>query len=292
MTLNANRFTVDGLPAVAITRASTDLKQSLVDTVGFIGGLERLSLRGETVLLKPNYNTADPPPASSDPFFVRAAIELLYDYGAAKVIVGESSMFAISTRQVLAKTGLLAAARQAGAEVLVFDRWETRRVDGRYLKDVSFAKAALDASRIVYSACLKTHRLGQFTGSLKLAVGFMRPRERLLLHARNLVGKIAELNTLVRPDLVLLDGRTAFITGGPAAGERREPGLILASGDRVAVDVEAVRLIQGFPGNSLAGKDPWQLGQIRRAVELGLGARQSADYVVRTGDARAVGAAT
>ncbi len=278
--MRANRFSVGGLPAVAIARASADLKQSLLDSVDAIGGLEGLSLRGETVLLKPNFNSADPPPGSSDPLFVGALVELLRDYGAAKVVIGESSMLASSTRRILAKAGMLAAAQQAGADVMVFDRWEKRHVGGRYLKDVSFARAALEASRIVYSACLKTHRFAEFTGSLKLSVGFVRPRERLLLHARNLSGKVADLNTLVNPDLILLDGRAAFIAGGPSSGERREPGLILASGDRVAIDIEAVKLIQSYPGNSLASKDPWQLGQIRRAVELGLGAGQETDYRV------------
>jgi hypothetical protein len=58
--------------------------------------------------------------------------------------------------------------------------------------------------------------------------------------------------------------------------------LILAAGDQVAIDVEAIRVIQGYPGNSLS-KEPWELPMIRHAVELGLGASSEAAYRVVDG---------
>jgi uncharacterized protein (DUF362 family) len=260
--------------------ASEDLKATIDRVVATMGGFDKVVARGDTVLLKPNLNTADPPPASSDPLFVKALIELLFDYGATRVVLGESSTLTASTRRVLASTGMLEVARQSGAEVLPFEQWVEVDVGGRYLSRIGFAKAALEAPKIIYATCLKTHRLADFTMSLKLAVAFMRPRDRIVLHLRHLREKIAELNTVVAPDLILTDGRRCFISGGPAAGECREPGLVLASGDRIAIDVEAIRILQSYPGNSLAGKDPWALGQIRRAVELGLGARGPRDYAV------------
>ncbi|MHB1006610.1 MAG: hypothetical protein ACYC3S_13355 [Chloroflexota bacterium] len=48
------------------------------------------------------------------------------------------------------------------------------------------------------------------------------------------------------------------------------------------MDVEGLRVIQGHAGNNLAGKDPWQLPVIKRAVELGLGARGPEGYQVVT----------
>ncbi len=275
----ANRFTnTERVALVGKASAGEDAKAAIDRVVTAIGGLGKLVSRGDTILLKPNFNTADPPPASSDPLFVRAIAELLYDYGAARVIVGESSM--LFTRRTLAKAGMLDAAKQAGAEVLVFGDWVTKEVGGRYLSRASVAKAALEAPKIVYATCLKTHRLGQFTMSLKLAVGFLRPRERVALHLGHLTEKIAELNTLVTPDLILTDGRKCFITGGPSSGERRDPGVILASGDRIAIDVEGLRILQSYPGNSLGDADPWQLTQIRRAVELRLGAKGPQEYAV------------
>jgi uncharacterized protein (DUF362 family) len=82
--------------------------------------------------------------------------------------------------------------------------------------------------------------------------------------------KVAEMNLLYKPDLVIMDARKCFISGGPAKGEVREPGLILASESRVAIDIEEVKIIQGYEGNSLIGQKPEELRQIKYAQELGV----------------------
>jgi uncharacterized protein (DUF362 family) len=56
--------------------------------------------------------------------------------------------------------------------------------------------------------------------------------------------------------------------------------LILASEDRIAIDVEGIKIIQSFKGNSLKGINPWNLPQIKRAVELGIGAKGENEYEV------------
>jgi uncharacterized protein (DUF362 family) len=79
-----------------------------------------------------------------------------------------------------------------------------------------------------------------------------------------------------------MGGRKCFITGGPFHGEVREPNVILASGDRVAVDVEAIKTIETFEGAKLKD-DPWSYVQIRGAVELGLGVKNEREYEVVSG---------
>jgi len=276
-----NIFTNEGKALVSKLRCDGDLRQNIGQAVSAIGGFERLVEPGDTILIKPNFNTADPPPAASDPQFVKAVIELLYEHGAGKVVVGESSTFMLSTKDVLRKTGMLQAAKEAGAEVVIFDEgeWVTVDTGQRYLKKVALAKAGLEAEKIVYLCCLKAHRFADFTMSLKLAMGFVRRRDRRGMHLRRLREKLAELNLAITPDLIIMDGRRCFISGGPAAGELREPNLILASGDRIAIDVEALKVIQSYPGHSLK-KAPWELTTIRRAVELGLGVTSEAEYQV------------
>jgi uncharacterized protein (DUF362 family) len=100
----------------------------------------------------------------------------------------------------------------------------------------------------------------------------MRPRERIALHIRNLQQKVAELNAVIHPDLIIMDARKCFISGGPYKGDIRSPDLIIASSDPVALDLEGIRIIQSYHGNSLAGLDPYQIAQIERAMEMGLGA--------------------
>jgi uncharacterized protein (DUF362 family) len=131
----------------------------------------------------------------------------------------------------------------------------------------------------------ETHRYAEFTVSLKLAMGFVRRRDRVGMHLWRLSEKLAELNLAIAPDLIIMDGRRCFISDGPSSGELREPNLILASGDRIATDVEALKVIQSYPGHSLK-KSPWELTMIRRAVELGLGATSEVEYRIIQGPVR------
>jgi uncharacterized protein (DUF362 family) len=117
--------------------------------------------------------------------------------------------------------------------------------------------------------------------SLKLAFGFSKGSERMGFHLRHLREKLVDLNTVVHPSLMVMDGRKCFITGGPFKGDVREPNIVLASGDRIALDVEAIKTIQSYEGSSLKD-DAWSYTQIRRAVELGLGAKNESEYQVLT----------
>jgi len=57
---------------------------------------------------------------------------------------------------------------------------------------------------------------------------------------------------------------------GPSEGMLAEPGLILASESRMAIDIEEIKTIQSFEGNSLSGIEPEEILQIKRARELGI----------------------
>jgi hypothetical protein len=92
---------------------STDnLKDSILKAVDLIGGFKKVIEPGDTVTIKPNLNTADPYPASSDPEFLRSLGELLIDAGAAKLRIVDSSMFRLKTCDVADDIGLCNRALQ------------------------------------------------------------------------------------------------------------------------------------------------------------------------------------
>jgi uncharacterized protein (DUF362 family) len=103
----------------------------------------------------------------------------------------------------------------------------------------------------------------------------------MAFHVRHLKEKLVDLNLVVHPNLIIMDGRKCFITGGPFSGDVREPKLILASGDRVAMDVESIKVIGSFESSKLKD-NPWSYAQIRQATGLGLGVRGEEEYVVVT----------
>ena len=266
-------------PQVSRVRVTEDLRGDVERAVEAIGGWEWLR-GGQTVLVKPNYNSAHPPPGSTAPDFLRAALVLLREHGAEKLILGESTSM-LDHRKVLEEAGALRVAQELEVPVVIFDEdgWEKVFVGGRYLKRVRLARILRRVDRVVYLCCPKTHHAAQFTGSLKLGMGFVNNWRRTLWHIRHLQEKIADLNLVLDPGLILADMRRTFMAGGPAKGELREPGLLLASYNRLALDVEAIGIIQSFSGHDLPG-DPWAFVQIARAVELGLGPSEGLSYQV------------
>jgi len=266
----------DGQPVVAKVLVSDGVKPAVGRCLDLLGGLDRAIHRGERVLVKPNFNSPDPYPGSTELGFLRGVLELLQDVGA-DIVVGESAGgLWRPSRNVAAKLGALDLLKEMGIEFVAFDAGETDWVDvpieGEYLRRVTVPRVMYEADRLVYLPCMKTHKFARFTLSLKLSMGFVHPAERLAYHMSNLERKVAEINLVWQPDLIVMDGRKAFVSGGPEKGELVEPGIIMASGDMVAIDVEALKVLQSYNGENQLGSDPYQLPQISVAMKHGLSA--------------------
>lgn len=265
--LKVRRSETKNMNKVAKIKVEKNLKKSILEATDLIGGFKRFINPGDVVLLKPNFNTADPSPASSDPKFVKAVVELIYDYGAKIVMIGESSTMSLNTRKIMEKLKIFGLENmEQPPRIYVFEerKWVKKEIpEAKYLKSVLLTEFLDRTDKLILLPCLKTHSHAQFTGSLKLSIGFMKPIQRVRMHLRNLQEKIADLNKVINPDLIIMDARKCFINKGPANGEVREPGFILASTNRAAIDVEGIKIIQSFKGNSLKDIDPWELPQIK-----------------------------
>lgn len=254
--------------------ASEDIKSTVLNAVEGVGGFRAFVRTGDVVYVKPNFNTADPAPASTEIGFLKAVVELAYDHGAKSVVIPESSTITLNTRKVLEKAGVYDLHNlNQPPRVYNLDEgvWIRRDIpNAKYLKSVQVPDIMGREDALIYLPNLKTHHQARYTGALKLSVAFMRPSERVWLHLKNIEEKIAELNTLFHPSLVIMDARKCFIQGGPAKGVVAEPNCVLASRGRVAIDIEGIKLIQQFHGNALEGIVPEEFPQIRRAMELGI----------------------
>lgn len=267
---------------VSKTKSTDDIKSDIKKAVDLIGGFSQFVKKGEIVLLKPNYNTADPYPASTSLDFLRVICELLWECEVKMIIIGESSTLYLNTRKVLEKCGVFELEKELDVRVLIFEesrgffkddrQWVRKEVlNGKYLKSVSLP-AVLDwVDKVILLPNLKTHRRARYTGALKLSVGFMKPRERIRLHALHLEEKISELNTLINPVLSIMDARKVFVTDGPDVGKIENPNLILASNNRVAIDIEGVKILQSYKEKNYLNIPVLELPTIKNAIELGIG---------------------
>ena len=233
------------------------------------------------VLLKPNFNTADPAPGSTHIDTLRTMIELVKEQRPRKITVGDRSGPA-KTSKVFQDKGVFALSEELGFECLVFDempkdRWTRIDPPGSHWRNgFLFAKPVLEADAVISLCCLKTHQYGgHFTMSLKLTTGMVHSRNMAELHTSviNQRNMIAEMNYAYRPALIVMDGVEAFYTGGPMSGSRWKADLTFASKDRVAMDAVGVATLKMHGTTSkLENKQIFKQDQIRRAAELGLGA--------------------
>lgn len=273
-------FREDGMVLVSKVKAEHDLRSSITRAVRLIGGLEKVVSRGDRVMVKPNFNSADPYPGSSDLEFVKVVIQMLTEAGA-KVVVGESSGgIWRPTRRVMEKLDAVHQLTDIDAEVIAFDDkdrcwdWVRVRVDGDYIREVTVPGSVYEADKIVYLPCMKTHRFARFSLSLKLAIGLVHPGERRRMHMGNLERKTAEFSLALQPDLIIMDGRKSFVSGGPDKGELVEPGVIMASGDLVAIDVEALKILGSYKAKNRLLPNPYDSPQIVSALKHGLGSKE------------------
>lgn len=237
-------------------------------------------LKDKTVLVKPNFNTADPTPGSTHIDTLRTAVELIKEKAPKKVIVGDRSGPADTTK-VFRDKGVFALGEEMGFECLVFDkmpkdRWMRMKPPGSHWRNgFLFAKPVLEADAVIGLCCLKTHQYGgHFTMSLKLTTGMVHGSNMTELHTSviNQRNMIAEMNVAYSPTLIVMDGVEAFYEGGPMSGKRWKAGVTFAGKDRVALDAVGVACLKMHgTTRKIESRAVFEQDQIRRAVELGLG---------------------
>ncbi len=247
---------------------------------------------GRTVALKANFNSADPFPASTHIDTLENLVKGLKEARVGDLTLAERSGMG-DTRRILERLGVFDLSEKLGFEVIVLDEenregWVKIEADGtHWLNGFYLSTLFLDVDKIVQTCCLKTHRFGgRFTMSLKNSIGLVAkgvPGElydyMLELHTSTYQRlMIAEVNRFYNVDLVVMDAVEAFVNGGPERGDLVEPNLMLASRDRVAIDAVGVAILRGY-GSTEEVMDGgiFELEQIRRAAEIGVGVKSALD---------------
>ncbi len=238
-------------------------------------------IKGKKILLKPNFNTADPAPGSTHNDTLATLIKELRKRGAVEFTVGERSGPPL-TEKVMEEKGVFQLAKELDFHIINFEELEEKgwvhfNPSGNHWKEGFYIpKPVVDAEYIVSTCCLKTHAYGgDFTMSLKLSVGMTPKRLMKELHSQRkgpMRKMIAEINLGYTPQLIVLDGVEAFVDGGPSRGTRKEANVFLAGTDRVAIDAVGVAILKELGSNeTIMGRKIFEQDQIKRASELGLG---------------------
>ena len=278
---------------VKVTLVKTEDREAGIRTAIELLGSERPTLSGKSVVLKPNFNSADPFPASTHNDTTIAIIRFLQGSGAARITVAERSGIAWNSHEVADEKGIRPLLETLGADYVILDDlaadgWVRVPLENSHWeRGIELPRLLIDAESLVITCCLKTHAYGgHFTLSLKNAVGLVPLKSasngyeymKELHSSVRQRSMIAEINAAFRPDLVILDAISAFIDGGPTSGTVVHPGIILASTDRIAMDAIGVAILRCYETTPDVMKGSiFEQEQIHRAAQLGLGTESPED---------------
>jgi uncharacterized protein (DUF362 family) len=241
----------------AITRAA----------LAAIGGIERFVKNGDDVILKPNicvdYRSYEYG-ATTNPQVVAALVELCLGAGAKRVRVMDLP-FGGSPERAYVNSGIADAVQAAGGEMEVMNRAkfrETEIPEGRDIGGWPVYQEILNADVVINVPVAKHHSLARLSLGAKNLLGVIQSPNRI--HA-NLGQRTADLVSLVRPTLTVVDAVRTLMMHGPTGGNLDDVRLtdtVIASHDIVAADAYAATLFD------LTGND---IPYVKAAADMGLG---------------------
>ena len=241
----------------AITRAA----------VAAIGGIEHFVKGDDDVIIKPNichdYYTYEYA-ATTNPEVVAGLVELCLGAGARRVRVMDMP-FGGKPETAYARSGIAEAVSSAGGAMEVMNSAKYRQTEIPQGQDISAWPVSQDvllADVVINVPIAKHHSLARLTLGGKNLLGIVqKPRA---FHI-NLGQRIADLVSLVRPTLTVVDAVRILVAHGPTGGSLDDVQLtntVIASHDIVAADAYAATLF------GLTGKD---IAYVKAAADMELG---------------------
>ncbi|MEW6741616.1 MAG: DUF362 domain-containing protein [Planctomycetota bacterium] len=249
--------------------------------------------RAQRVVVAPDFGAATPSPGSTHNDVLYQVVMEIRQRGAGDITVAGQARRG-ATSDVLAKKGVYALADELGVVLVNLDEapqeaFRHFTVDSSHWRaGFHLAKVAVESDFLVSVGGLKTDGRGAGLAlSLWAMTGLLSRHGRgdadELRTAPHQSEMIAEINVACRPSLILLDGVQAIIDGGPDEGVTKRGDVMIAGTDPVAVDAVGVTLLELLgPSERRRSRPVFEQDQLRRAVELGLGARGADDIELRT----------
>ncbi len=237
-----------------------------------LGGMPRFVQKGNRVVLKPNMSFASGPDRASNthPALVFAVAQMCLEAGAEHVMVVDNPLQ--SAELCLRRAGVADACKSLkNVYVQMFTDQklyrEVRVPQGKVLDRVEVIKEVLDSQVLICLPQAKSHSNTGISMGIKGLMGLIW--DRWSFHSKyNINQALADLASVIRPKLTILDATRALTTGGPGGpGEIVKPNLVIAGTDPVAVDSFGVSVAPWY-GQQFKGR---QVEHLLAASQRGLG---------------------
>lgn len=246
-----------------------------------LGGMHRFVRPQETVVLKPNiaWDRTPEQAANTNPELVAEVVRQCREVGAKRVIVTDVSCN--DPRRCFLRSGIQAAARAAGAEVILPDPSLFREVDikGSVLKSWPVFAPFLEADKVFNLPIAKQHSLVGVTLGMKNWYGILGG-ERNRLH-QQIHQSLVDLANFMLPTVTFLDCYRILLRNGPTGGNLEDVAVkktLVAGTDPVAIDAYVAKAYWNL--------DSAQLPYLQMAAARGLGTVDFEKLAIKISDLR------
>ncbi len=234
-----------------------------------LGGMETFVSPSDNVVIKPNigWDRTVEQAANTHPEVVKAVALMVLEAGAGSVTVFDRPCN--EERRCYNNSGIKPAIdsiKDRRVSCVYMDSRKFIPVDirkGVSLEKWAFYRDALEADCYINIPVAKHHGLAGLTLGMKNIMGILGGR-RGRIHF-DLDQNLADLNTVVKPDVTVVDATRILLRNGPQGGslsDVRVTDTVIASADPVAADAYATTLFNMTPG---------EVGATKAAFKMGLG---------------------
>jgi uncharacterized protein (DUF362 family) len=235
-------------------------------------GLWRDWHQNDLIGLKPNLVVAKKAAsgATTHPDFLAGVISLLQEKGFSRLSILEGSWVGDSTARAFKVCGYTKVSEEYGVPLIDLQK------DSSVLRESSngeykICESVLKLDRLINMPVLKGHCQTSLTCALKNLKGCIPDSEKRRYHREGLHQPIADLNEILKADLILVDG----LQGDPDFEEGGNPcrmNVFLAATDPVLTDSYAAGIL---------GLKPEEVPYIGKAAALGAGSPLSETSALR-----------
>jgi uncharacterized protein (DUF362 family) len=231
---------------------------------------DRIMIKPNLVVSRKNWSGLD-----TDPGVVEAIVVLLKDAGIHRITVGDGSGMGNSASKAFEYCGYNNMAGRYGLKLvdLEKDKFIKKSVllDGPF-KYLEVASTVLECDFLINVPVMKAHSQTLITCSLKNLKGVMPRSMKTAFHGVNLDLAIAQLNSILTPDLIIVDGLMGDL--------HSETGYDPVSMERIILGENPVET-DSVVANML-GYDPRDIKHIAYCADGGMGSCDLQEINIRT----------
>ena len=256
---------------VAIVKGD-DPNQMVAEAIALCGGLKDLIRDGCSVVIKPNLTglrgSQVYPGQTTDVRVGAALVKAIKRAGNCRLSFAEG----LNGGPLWENTGFADLATREGVALtnIAAGNFLPIKIDGLALKEYRFPEVIKNADVFIDLPVMKTHRLTGISAGMKNLYGLLPfPRD---VHHGEAERLLADLISIRKPDLVVVDALVAMEGQGPLDGTSVPMNLVVVGRDIVAVDTVCAA-IMGF--------DPRQVQHLNYAHERGLGENDLKKIVIK-----------